>query len=106
MMGFMCYYGHVQNTSNLGEGNVYKSYFLGALVEIPCWSIPVIIAKLGRRWPLLLLFATSGLAGVLYGFVPQDWPLTSLRQSYTIFSNQTHTKIVQIKHSNIATYQT
>ena len=21
MMGFMCYYGHVQNTSNLGEGN-------------------------------------------------------------------------------------
>ena len=24
MMGFMCYYGHVQNTSNLGEGNVYK----------------------------------------------------------------------------------
>ena len=39
MMGFMCYYGHVQNTSNLGEGNVYKSYFLGALVEIPCWSV-------------------------------------------------------------------
>ena len=39
MMGFMCYYGHVQNTSNLGEGNVYKSYFLGALVEIPCWLV-------------------------------------------------------------------
>ena len=94
MMGFMCYYGHVQNTSNLGEGNVYKSYFLGALVEIPCWSIPVIIAKLGRRWPLLLLFATSGLAGVLYGFVPQDWPLTSLRQTNTIFSNQTPTKTI------------
>ena len=49
MMGFMCYYGHVQNTSNLGEGNVYKSYFLGALVELPCWSVPVIISKLGRR---------------------------------------------------------
>ena len=26
MMGFMCYYGHVQNTSNLGEGNnLFKS---------------------------------------------------------------------------------
>ena len=50
MMGFMCYYGHVQNTSNLGEGNVYKSYFLGALVELPCWSVPIIISKLGRRY--------------------------------------------------------
>ena len=78
MMGFMCYYGHVQNTSNLGEGNVYKSYFLGALVEIPCWSIPFIIAKLGRRWTLLFLFATSGIAGVVYGFIPVDWYLTSL----------------------------
>jgi len=78
MMGFMCYYGHVQNTSNLGEGNVYKSYFLGALVEIPCWSIPIIIAKLGRRWPLLFLFATSGLAGVVYGFIPVEWQMTSL----------------------------
>ena len=77
-MGFMCYYGHVQNTSNLGEGNVYKSYFLGALVEIPCWSIPIIIAKLGRRWPLLFLFATSGVAGVVYGFIPVDYHLTSL----------------------------
>jgi len=78
MMGFMCYYGHVQNTSNLGEGNVYKSYFLGALVEIPCWSIPIIIAKVGRRWTLLFLFATSGFAGVIYGFIPGDWYLTSL----------------------------
>ena len=46
MMGFMCYYGHVQNTSNLGEGNVYKSYFLGALVEIPCWLVTEIFLSL------------------------------------------------------------
>merc|ERR1719474_385231 len=78
MMGFMCYYGHVQNTSNLGEGNVYKSYFLGALVEIPCWSVPILINKLGRRWPLLLLFFTSGVCGVMYGFIPVEWYLTSL----------------------------
>ena len=74
MMGFMCYYGHVQNTSNLGEGNVYKSYFLGALVEIPCWSVPFIIAKMGRRWPLLFLFTCSGICGVVYGFIPDDLP--------------------------------
>ena len=73
-MGFMCYYGHVQNTSNLGEGNVYKSYFLGALVEIPCWSVPFIIAKMGRRWPLLFLFTCSGICGVVYGFIPDDLP--------------------------------
>ena len=54
-MGFMCYYGHVQNTSNLGEGNVYKSYFLGALVELPCWSVPVIISKLGRRCSIVTI---------------------------------------------------
>ena len=78
MMGFMCYYGHVQNTSNLGEGNVYKSYFLGALVEIPCWSVPFIIAKMGRRWPLLFLFTCSGICGVAYGFVPNDLPMVSL----------------------------
>ena len=32
-MGFVCYYGHVQNTSNLGE-NVFKSHTLGAIVEV------------------------------------------------------------------------
>ena len=33
MMGFICYYGHVQNTSNLGD-NIFTSNFLGALVEV------------------------------------------------------------------------
>jgi hypothetical protein len=77
MMGFMCYYGHVQNTSNLGD-NPYMSYFLGALVEVPVWSISIIINKLGRRWPLLFLFTTSGICGMAYGFVPEDWHLVSL----------------------------
>ena len=124
----MCYYGHVQNTSNLGEGNVYKSYFLGALVELPCWSVPIIISKLGRRWngiftstlkkfflkehfrrlkilrarnliswvedwcpnylhftrwPLLVFFATSGVVGVVYGFISPEWPLTLLSVGLT-----------------------
>ena len=33
MMGFISYYGHVQNTSNLGE-NIFKSHLFGALVEV------------------------------------------------------------------------
>lgn len=77
MMGYMCYYGHVQNTSNLGD-NHYMNYFLGALVEIPCWSIPFLINKLGRRWPLLVLFTTSGVCGVAYGFVPEEFPWVSM----------------------------
>ena len=61
MMGFMCYYGHVQNTSNLGEGNVYKSYFLGALVEIPCWSVIDIFIWFDASDPFHL-FTVSGLS--------------------------------------------
>ncbi len=74
------------------------SFFLGALVEIPCWSTPFLINKvsiafqtmppltispmqgflscvlqLGRRWPLLLLFFTSGCSSFLYGLVPPHW---------------------------------
>ena len=69
MAGFLCYYGMVQNTSNMGQGNVYMSYFLGALSEIPCWSVPFIIAKAGRRWTLLVLFICSGLCCLSSGFI-------------------------------------
>ena len=60
-----------------------QSYFLGALVELPCWSVPVIISKLGRRWPLLVFFATSGVVGVVYGFISPEWPLTQLSVGLT-----------------------
>ena len=33
---------------------------------------------LSSRWPLLIFFATSGLAGVVYGFISPEWPLTVL----------------------------
>jgi len=78
MMGFMCYYGMVQNTSNIGGDNIYMSYFLGALSEVPCWSIPFVIAKMGRRWPLLFLFACSGICGISSGFIPADMALINL----------------------------
>ena len=78
MAGFLCYYGMVQNTSNMGQGNIYMSYFLGALSEIPCWSVPFIIAKAGRRWTLLALFISSGLCSLSGGAIPSDLPLIGL----------------------------
>lgn len=78
MAGFLCYYGMVQNTSNMGQGNVYMSYFLGALSEIPCWSIPFIIAKVGRRWSLLALFICSGICNLGGSCLPDTLPLISL----------------------------
>ena len=73
MAGFLCYYGHVQNTSNLGD-NQYTCFFFGALVEVPCWSVPFLINKLGRKWPLLTLFTVSGCCGILYGLLPPGLP--------------------------------
>ena len=78
MAGFLCYYGMVQNTSNMGQGNVYMSYFLGALSEIPCWSVPFIIAKAGRRWTLLALFICSGLCSLSGGAISSALPLIGL----------------------------
>ena len=70
MMAFMGYYGHTLNMSNLDDKNIYWNYFLGALVEIPCWSVPLLISRLGCRWPLFAFFLSSGVCGVLYGLIP------------------------------------
>ena len=35
------------------------------------------------RWPLLVFFATSGIAGVVYGFISEEWPLTLLSVGLT-----------------------
>ena len=35
------------------------------------------------RWPLLVFFATSGIAGVVYGFISPEWPLTLLSVGLT-----------------------
>ena len=72
MAGSLSYYGLVQNTTNMvkvDKVDIYMSYFLGAVVEIPCWSVPFIIAKAGRRWTLLVLFICSGLCCLSSGFI-------------------------------------
>ena len=72
MMAFMGYYGQTQNMANLSPDNIFVSYFLAALVEIPCWAVPFVISRLGCRWPLLAFFLVSGFCGVVYGALPAD----------------------------------
>ena len=68
MAGCMCYYGHSQNTSNLGD-NVLRSFFLASAVEIPAWSMPLLIERYGRRLPLMISFAVSGATGIVYAIL-------------------------------------
>lgn len=65
VVGFMCYYGHVENTSNLG-GDGFTKYVYGALVEIPAFSVPFLANKLGRKLMIIGLFSFSGMASALY----------------------------------------
>ena len=67
--GFMCYYGYVENTSNLGSDG-FSKYVYGALVEIPAMSIPFLANRLGRKYLILTLFFASALTGISYGFIP------------------------------------
>ena len=85
MMGFISYYGHVQNTSNLGD-NIFKSHTLGALVEvrrrgmispdvpwfqIPAWSAPFIINRCGRRGSQATFFLLSTVFSCGYALICQ-----------------------------------
>ncbi|KAF2361268.1 Major facilitator superfamily [Trinorchestia longiramus] len=76
MVGCMCYFGHAQNTSNLDD-NMLMSFFLGALVEVPAWSAPWLIERLGRRPPLMGAYFLSGATGLIYGglvLLDVTWP--------------------------------
>jgi len=68
MVGCMCYYGHSQNTANLSK-NILMNFVLGALVEIPAWSMPFLIEYFGRKRPLILTYILSGAAGIAYCIV-------------------------------------
>ncbi|XP_045120504.1 organic cation transporter protein-like [Portunus trituberculatus] len=71
MLACMCFYGHCQNTANLGS-SVLMSYLLGAVVEVPSWCVPLLIHRFGRRMPLASAFLISALAGFIYALVPAD----------------------------------
>ncbi|CAL4082215.1 unnamed protein product, partial [Meganyctiphanes norvegica] len=71
MLACLCFYGHCQNTSNLGS-DVFSSYFMGALVEVPSWGVPYIIHRFGRRIPLVTCFMLSGAASIVYTLIPAE----------------------------------
>ena len=76
----MCYYGHVENTSNLG-GDVAWSFFFGALVEIPAYSVPFLINRFGRTPILVILFVLSAVSSITYGYLPKGIHPAALGQS-------------------------
>jgi len=81
-IGFVSYYGHASNTSNLGK-DMHLSFIFAALVEVPAFSIPFIINYNGRRWTLFTAFLAAGAASIFYAFVPPD--MESLRMSSAMF---------------------
>lgn len=70
-VGFVAYYGHASNTSNLGS-NMHLSFVFAALVEIPAFSIPFIVNYAGRRWTLFTCFLASGAMSIFYVSTPSD----------------------------------
>jgi len=80
-VGFVAYYGHASNTSNLGS-NMHLSFVFAALVEIPTFSIPFIINYFGRRWTLFVCFLTSGAMSIFYVSTPSD--LTHLALTFAL----------------------
>ncbi len=67
----MCYYGHVENTSNLGH-DLYWSFFFGALVEVPAYSVYWLVDRLGRRPVFLAAAVGAGITSIGYGYLPDS----------------------------------
>jgi len=68
-IGFVSYYGHASNTSNLGS-DMHLSFVFAALVEIPAFSIPFVINYGGRKWTLFICFLASGAMSIFYVSTP------------------------------------
>ncbi|KAF0287841.1 Solute carrier family 22 member 13 [Amphibalanus amphitrite] len=73
MISCLCFYGHTQNTGNLG-GSVLSSFSLGATTELIAMAVPFVINALGRKWPMALFFVSSGTCGVLYALLRDVLP--------------------------------
>ena len=70
IVGFMCYYGHAENTKNLG-GDLAWSFFFAAAVEIPAYSVPFVANTfVGRKGVLLTTSLASSGASIAYGYYP------------------------------------
>ncbi|KAH8009242.1 hypothetical protein HPB51_013896 [Rhipicephalus microplus] len=62
---YCCYHTNVYNTSFLGT-DVYLSYTLGSLVELPGLLLVLFgLDTLGRRWPMVIVTGVAGIVGIL-----------------------------------------
>ncbi|XP_043241317.1 solute carrier family 22 member 13-like [Amphibalanus amphitrite] len=69
MLSNVCFYGHSQNSGNLGS-SVFVSFSLGGGVEVAAaLLVPPLLQRFGRRWPMVTFLVTSGLCGVAYAVV-------------------------------------
>ena len=73
-IGFLSYYGHASNTSNLGN-DMHLSFIFAAIVEIPAFSVPFIINYNGRRWTLFTAFLVAGASSMFYALIPPGMSL-------------------------------
>ena len=66
MLSNVCFYGHSQNSGNLGS-SVFVSFSLGGAVEVAAaLVVPPLLQRFGRRWPMVAFLVSSGLCGVAY----------------------------------------
>ncbi|CAH1778274.1 unnamed protein product [Owenia fusiformis] len=66
------YYGLAFNTSNLG-GSPYINFFISGCVEIPAYTVSVLLLdRVGRKRLLIAFMIMGGLACIISAFIPLD----------------------------------
>ena len=74
----MCWYGLSLNSVNL-PGNIYVSFVLSALIEIPSYIFVMLTMDgLGRKTILAFCQILGGICCILAGVIKVDWAVTVL----------------------------
>jgi len=72
-VAYTCYYGHVGNTSNIGNENIFLPFVYGATMEMGVvFSIPLLLNKIGRRCTLIFMLVAATIFSCMYAFWPKD----------------------------------
>ena len=71
-VAYTCYYGHVGNTSNIGNENIFLPFVYGATMEMGVvFSIPLLLNKIGRRCTLIFMLVAATIFSCMYAFWPK-----------------------------------
>ncbi|XP_018009367.1 organic cation transporter protein [Hyalella azteca] len=67
------YYGLSQNSGNIG-GNIFISFILTMVIEIPSYIFTVfVLDKMGRKGTLMFVFLLGGVSCIIAGTLPKDY---------------------------------